>query len=52
MDALAAIAAFGALAKILPPLAALMSIVWIAMQMFRFLREEFAAKPKPPVDKS
>lgn len=51
LDALAAIAAFGALAKILPPLAAFLSIIWLSMQMFGWV-EARIEKRKPPVDKS
>lgn len=34
LDALAAIAAFGAVAKLLPPIAALLAIVWTSLQIF------------------
>ena len=34
LDALAAIAAVGTLAKILPPLAAFLSIIWLSLQIF------------------
>lgn len=33
LDAVAGVAAFGALAKILPPIAAAMSIIWLAIQL-------------------
>jgi hypothetical protein len=34
LDALAAFAAIGTLAKILPPLAAFLSIIWLSLQIF------------------
>jgi hypothetical protein len=33
LDAVAGIAAFGALAKILPPIAAALSIIWLTIQL-------------------
>ena len=33
LDAVAGIAAFGALAKILPPVAAALSIIWLTIQL-------------------
>ena len=53
LDALAAVAAFGAFAKILPPIAAFMSIIWLAMQMLGWIEARIERrKAKSPVDKS
>lgn len=51
LDAVAAIAALGTIAKILPPLAALFTIAWLSMQMFGWV-EARIEKRKTPVDKS
>lgn len=46
IDALAAVAALGTLAKILPPIAALLSIVWLTLQIFGWVEARVKKTPK------
>lgn len=48
LDALAALTVVGALADILPPMAAGLSIIWLSMQIYGWIEN----RCKPPVDKS
>lgn len=47
LDALAAAAAVGTVAKLLPPIAALLSIVWLTLQIFGWIEARVRAA-KPP----
>lgn len=49
LDALAALTVVGTIAQILPPVAALLSIVWLTLQIFGWVEARYK---KPPVDKS
>lgn len=49
LDALAALTVVGALADILPPMAAGLSIIWLTMQIFGWVEARMKRKP---VDKS
>jgi hypothetical protein len=43
LDAIAGVAAFGALAKILPPIAAALSIIWLSIQLAEWGWRKFKA---------
>ena len=47
LDALAAAAAVGPPAKLLPPIAALLSIIWLSLQIFGWIEARIKAA-KPP----
>jgi uncharacterized paraquat-inducible protein A len=47
LDALAALAAVGAVASILPPIAALLSIIWLTLQIYGWIETRVKAA-KPP----
>lgn len=47
LDALAAVAALGTIAKILPPVAALLSIIWLTLQIFGWIENRIKAS-RPP----
>lgn len=47
LDALAAVAALGTIAQILPPIAALLSIIWLTLQIFGWVEARVKAA-KPP----
>lgn len=49
LDALAAIAAFGAVAQILPPLAALLAIIWTSLQIFGWIEARIEKRKTPKV---
>lgn len=49
LDALAALTVVGALADILPPMAAGLSIIWLTLQIYGWVEARYK---KPPVDKS
>lgn len=44
LDALAALTAVGAVAKILPPIAALLAIVWTSLQIFGWVEARLARR--------
>lgn len=46
-DATAAVAAFGALVKILPPLASLLTIVWMGLRIFDWFEARFKGERLP-----
>lgn len=45
LDALAALTVVGTIAKLLPPIAALLSIIWLTLQIFGWCEERWR-KPK------
>jgi hypothetical protein len=47
LDALAAVAAIGAVAQMLPPIAAALSIVWLTLQIYGWIETRVKAA-KPP----
>jgi hypothetical protein len=46
-DGAAALAAFGTLAQLLPPLASLLTIVWMSLRIYDWVEARFAGKRLP-----